>query len=1250
MTSDGRPIDAAPGATTPSSAPAILADHPSAYIPGDRRRALAAGTTLAARPNGAVLFADISGFTPLTEALAAELGPARASEVLTGHLDRVLHALIAELERYGGDVVYFSGDAITCWLDGDDGGRGTAAGIAMQAAIGREGRITTPGGLDLLLGLKVAIAVGSARRFVVGDPDIQLIDVLAGSLMDRIAATEQLAEAGEVVLHESALTALAGGAEIGDVRRSPDGGSAGVVRRLLESVAEARRTEPETEELSAELTRPWLLPPVYERLAGTGGEFLAELRPAYPMFVNFGGIDYDADDAAGEQLDAFVREAQRVLTSYGGNLLQLTMGDKGAYLYAVFGTPRAHEDDAARACAAALELRTLDRSTAAREIRIGISFGRLLSGTHGHARRRTFACLGDAVNLAARLMSTAPPGSIYITDAVWNGARGGFRSTALAPLALKGKSAPVAAHELTGASASRSRRVVRYELPMVGRSEELARLWTGVEAAVAGRGRTLGVSAEAGLGKSRLIAAFVAGARRRGLSVAVGECQSFGTSIAYGPWGEVWSTLFGLVPDEPAPRRLAALERALAAIDPAFVARAPLLDGLLGLPIPDTELTRSFDPQLRKTSLENLLADCLRALAAREPEILILEDCHWLDPLSRELLDVIARAALSARVLLVLAYRPEASLAQGMALGRLPGMQELALGALDDAQMSAVVKAKLGQVLGDDIEVTAALHDLVTRRAQGNPFYAEELINYLQAQGIDATDERALRSLDLPDSLHSLILSRIDTLSEALRRTLKVASVVGRVFEAPMLPGVHPELGALAGVQAQLTTLGRADLVTREREADNATYLFKHAATQDVAYASLPYALRAALHTRAGRYLERDSAAIEQRLDLLAHHYWHGDDEAKKRHYLQRAASAARASYANAAAIDYYERLVPLLGDAERVDALLELGQVLELTGQLDRARTIASEARDLAGGLGDRRAEAWCETGLAEVARKQNRFEEVTERLARAGAIFTALRDDEGLGRVLHLEGTLAAQRGTLDEARAHYEQSLAVRRRLGDTKMMASVLSNLGIVAEYEGDYPRSRALHEQALELRSEIGDRWAIANSMTNLGMIDIFEGRNEEARARFEEAMRLNREVGDSWRVVICHNNLGNANRGLRDYPAAREHYGECLRAHREHDDDWALAFLLEDVGRLAAQMADPRLALELVGAADALREAIGSPRGAALEREIAGDIEPAAAGLTVARRDAARRRGRAMSRERAIALALSLAAERSDRP
>src|SRR5215470_10366347 len=164
-----------------------------AHIPGDRRRALATGIPIPDRVRGAALFADISGFTPLTEALVNELGPHRGAEELTANLNRVFHALISDLERFGGDVIYFSGDAITCWIDKDDGTRATSCALAMQRTMSNLGEVVTPAGARVRLAMKVAAAVGEARRFLVGDPGVQLIDVLAGRLMDDLASAERVA-------------------------------------------------------------------------------------------------------------------------------------------------------------------------------------------------------------------------------------------------------------------------------------------------------------------------------------------------------------------------------------------------------------------------------------------------------------------------------------------------------------------------------------------------------------------------------------------------------------------------------------------------------------------------------------------------------------------------------------------------------------------------------------------------------------------------------------------------------------------------------------------------------------------------------------------------------------------------------------------------------------------------------------------------------------------------------------------------
>lgn len=1235
-----REISQAPVEEAPSRREGAF-DNPQAFIPGDRRRALATGTSMPDRVRGAAVFADISGFTPLTEALARELGPQRGAEALTANLGRVFHALIEELARYGGHVIYFSGDAITCWIDGDDGARAVACALAMQQTMDRLREVVTPGGTRIPLAMKVAVAVGSARRFVVGDPEIQLIDVLAGRLVDALAIAEQHARKGEVVLDQSALEALAARVAIAEIRLDEESGrSCGVAVRMMESVA-AAPVDGVEDALAAEIVAGWLLPAVYERLRTGRGEFLAELRPAYSLFVRFGGIDYDVDDAAIAKLDAFVRRAQRIVTSCGGNLLQLTLGDKGAYLYAVFGSPQAHEDDAARAAAAALELRDLPSDTAATGIRIGIAYGRLRSGTYGHAQRQTFTCLGDAVNLAARLMAKAPPGQIYVEESVRRAAGDSFSWEPLAPVVVKGKADPLTVFALTGSQRRAVRRRAASEGPIVGRARELDAMCARLDEALRGDGRVIGLSGEAGIGKSRLIAEFVGIAERRGARIASGECQSFGTNVAYFAWRDVWSTLFGLDRSAPEADQVGALERELAAIDRAFVARAPLLAGLLDLPIPESELTASFDAKLRKTSLEGLLVECLRTRAGAGPLLLVLEDCHWIDPLSRDLLEVLVRSLPGLPVLVVLAYRPGAGADRGLGIESLPQFAEIGLAELDREQTDMLVRSRLRQMRGAEAAAPAALADLVAERTQGNPFYVEQLLDYIAAQGIDLQDERALAHLELPESLHSLILSRVDRLEEAPRQVLKVASVFGRVFRAAMLPGVYPELGPIDGVRRNLDALDAADLVKLEDPSEQ-TYVFKHVVTREVAYESMPFAFRSTLHERTGQYIEdADPEAIDRNLDLLAYHYWHGENRDKKREYLGRAGTAAQAAYANATAIDYFERLAPLLSKGSRLEVLLKLGKVLEIVGNWHRAEEVDREALALAEDLDDGHRRASCEVALAEVMRKQGRYTEALEQLNRAARGFAAFGEEGGVAKVAHLVGTVWAQRGEYDKALDSYNKSLRIRERIGDKAGMGSLLSNLGVIAEYRGDYDAAQAFHERALALRESVGDRWAIGVSMANLGMIAVLQKRHAEAREWFEKSMRLNREVGDAWMVANCHNNLGNATRGLGEYDAACAHYAQALRAYRDYDDKWALAFLLEDVGLLAALRGDAASGLELIGAAEAIREAIGAPRAPSLEQELARQLAAAAA-LPEDERAASLARGRALDLVAAVERAFAV--------
>ncbi len=1167
------------------------------YIPIDRRIALANGTTLPTTMHGAVLFADMSGFTALTEVLANELGTKRGAEELTIHLNRVYDALIDELHRFGGSVIGFSGDAITCWLDGDDGRQAVACGLAMQAAMAQFAEVRTHGGRIVELAIKVAIAAGTVRRFVVGNPDYRLIDVLAGEPLEQMATAEAFAGRGDVVVHRSA---------VGEALQVRDWVAQDVARVVgIDGDVVATGWE-EGEVLSAESANDWLLPQVVNRLTNQGGEFLAELRPACALFMRFAGIQYDNDPAAPDKLDQVIRAVQAILLRYDGSLLQLTIGDKGSYLYAAFGAPIAHEDDAVRATTAALKIRALAATFDFLDpVQIGLTRGRMRTGAYGSRTRRTYGVLGDNVNLAARLMAYADAGAILANERLRQATGSAFKWEILPEMHVKGKDRTVTPALLLGERAQGIS--AEYALPMVGRSAEFQAAITHLEKVQNGSGQLLAIVGEAGMGKSRLVAELQAAASE--MQVLSGAASSFGTDNSYLVWETVWRSFFGLDGERDVTDQIATVTAVLDGLDSALVQRAPLLSAALGVTIPDNDLTASLDAKVRKSALASLLVACLQARAAQQPQLIVLEDFHWSDQLSRDLLLAIGRAIVNLPVLIVVVYRP---MKTPIAVADLPNFNTITLSAFSADEAHQLIQRKLMQLF-DDAEIGGAqLVHTITTRADGNPFYIEEILNYLADLQLDLNDRHALAAVDLPTSIYSLILSRLDQLTDQQQVTLRVASVIGRLFKATIIAGVYPELGQPEAIIASLDYLSGLDLVTLDSVEPELVYLFKYIITQQVAYESLLYATRARLHEAIGRFIEQNEADnLQAHYPLLAFHYEHSENDMKKRDYLTKAGEMAQAEYANSAAINYYQKALPLLTGAERVATLLKLGAVQEVVGEWESADATYEDALATVRELTDSAFQSQTHVAKGELLRKQGKYEQATEWYL-LGEGLAESADDRA--KALICRGTLNAQQGNYDTAQSLYEESLALRRQEDDKLNSAKVLNNMGIVARFQGEYERSRQYHQEALDLRRAAQNRWGIAASLNNLGNVTVDLGDLDAARVYLEEAVTFQREIGDQWYLANALNNLGNVVREQQDTPAALALYRESMGINRELDDRWALAYLLEDVGMLFAS-SEPERALTLAGAASTVREQIGSPLSAIEQEKLDAKLNSAREGL-----------------------------------
>jgi adenylate cyclase len=1229
-----------------------------AYVPTDRLHALLEGRSLSERVEGTALFADLSGFTALTEMLVQDLGPQRGAEELLVFLDKVYEPLISQVGRYRGSVIGFSGDAITCWFDQDQGHRAAACAVAMQTDINALGILKTSSGRDVSIGVKVAVASGSARRFLVGYPEVQVIDVLAGTPLEKLASAEHQASKGEIVLDSSTANVLADEMDVFTWRTEEATGERFAVLGGLKTFVEPNPwPDLHPGEIDIEKVRPWLLPPVLQRLASGGGEFLAELRPAVALFLRFGGIDYNNDEEAGKKLDQYIRQVQQVITRFEGSLIQLTIGDKGSYLYAAFGAPIAHEDDARRAVLAGQELRRLRPAPEWEgQVQIGVSEGRMRTGAYGSRSRRTYGVLGPQTNLAARLMQTAAPGQILASPVVHQSTAQVFAWTELPPVRLKGVAEPLPVFSLQQETAGQTIHLQepRYTLPMIGRKAELAFIEDKLERAVQGHGQIVMITGEAGMGKSRLMAEAIRLSLDHDLEGYGGECYSYGANTSYHLWHNIWRGFFNLQPGWSQEEVTDVLQIRLAEIDPKFVQRLPLLGPVLNLTLVDNDLTRSLDAKRRKNLLENLLVTLLRERSRQKPILLVLENVHWYDPLSEELANTIARSIANLPVFILMARRPAAAGGKEVdPLQDIPYYSCISLSEFSTTETEQLIRLKLEQIMGGQFRIPTKLIQDISRRSQGNPFYIEELLNYLRDKNIDPGDLKSLEKVDLPRSLQSLILTRIDQRTESQKITLKVASVIGRVFIAAWLWGVYPELGDPTIIKKNLEVLSDLDLTPLENVEPELSYLFKHIVTMEVAYDSLPYATRALLHDQIGGFIERTMPdELESQVDLLAFHYSQSNNVPKKREYLLKAGTAAQANYANLAAINYYNDLLPLLEGLGKIEVLLKLGQVLELVGKWDEAEEIFQNGLEIGLALGDRRIQARCQTSMGELMRKRSAYQEAAEWFEAAREGFEVVDDLTGVGQVMHFAGTLAIQQGEYPEARKCYEESLVIRRNLEDRMNIANLLNNLGILSRYENNNMRARELYLESLSIRREIGDRWGITVSLSNLGIHAMDMNELEDARTYLEEAVSLQREIGDLYYLANYLNNLGNVARTQGDYDYARELYCESLDKNRELGDGWQTAYILEDMGGLAALAGELQRAVMLIAAASALRERIAAPLPPQEQARLNEFIKITKQGLDPAEWDQIWAVGQVLSMEQAIDFAIceTLASEEEIEP
>ncbi len=687
----------------------------------------------------------------------------------------------------------------------------------------------------------------------------------------------------------------------------------------------------------------------------------AERRHVTVLFTDMVGFTGFSEAAGEEAAFRLMQEVAKltgeVVCEHGGAVQNFT----GDGLMAVFGAPIAFEDTSLRACQAALSIverlgRAADdfeRKFAARpQWRIGLNSGLAVVGEVGHGG---VTVMGDTVNTAARLQSIAEPGTVYLSEATRRLAEGRIETEPKGEHQLKGRAEPLRVFRLAGLRRDVPRFAAAAQRglsPFVGRARELEMLESNLEAARRGL-RVVDIVADPGMGKSRLLHEFRLRLGAGAVFVLSGNCSPDGQQTPLLPFIEVVRNAFSLSAGEPEADIARKLEAGLTALGKMSRENLALTLNLLGLSPPPGALA-GLDGVLVGERTRALLLGLLEARSRASPTALVIEDLHWIDAASQDLLERLIGTRAGFRALVLLSQRPEH---RPKWLGE-PHVSRLVLEPLPAEHIRRLVSSRLGLP-----ELPEAVARAVTDRAEGNALFAEELVSYLSERGALAVGDGNVRydpaaiSNALPHSLQSLLAARVGRLSPGRRAVLQAASVIGRCFDPDLLASVT---GSVDEVTAALADMEALDLA--HEVASTGEFQFKHALVLEAVYHSLLSEPRRTLHLKVAEELERRSGnRLLEVAEMLAHHYSEAARQDKAFLYLAMAGAKSLRIYSFEEAGRWFDAAFSLLEahpdcatDGQVAAALADYVLYLNASFRPNKVTTTVERCRDRIDRSGD--------------------------------------------------------------------------------------------------------------------------------------------------------------------------------------------------------------------------------------------------------------------------------------------------------
>ena len=899
-----------------------------------------------------------------------------------------------------------------------------------------------------------------------------------------------------------------------------------------------------------------------------------EHRQVTVAFIHYDGTDELIRDAGADAvaygLDELVRDVQAACEKHGVTFLGTDADKDGGKIILVAGAPSAVGEDEERML---LAVRAIIDAETTIPVRIGVNKGPVFSGEIGPPYRRTYTVMGDAVNLAARVMSKAEPGQVLATGGVLEASSLAFNEIALEPFMVKGKREPVHAFVVGAPVGAKSSAEDMDDLPLVGREHETALFRTALDGLSRERGSLIEIVGPPGIGKTRLVNEL----RRMGadLPQLMGTCERYEASTPYLPFRRLFRLLLGAPPGHEEAVLTERLQERVEEQAPALLPWLPLLGVVADIEVPATMEVQELGEEFRKAKLEEVTVEFL-ARVISEPTLVVIEDVHWMDEASADLLRHLSEHITKRPWLVCVTRRDEETGFSAPASERCTSLHP---GALDERSAHELLTAATEESPLRPHDV-----DALADRSGGNPLFLLELLRAAQQAGSVE---------DLPGSVEAMVVAQIDRLSPHDRRLLRYASVLGASFTDDLVDAL------LSGEELSFDPSSWSRVTEFVVELGPGVRRFRHALMRDAAYEGLPYRRRRQLHARAGEaILASAEGSPAEFAELLSLHFFFAGSYERALEYSQLAAERAVSKFANVEAVGFFERaidaarkvgqslsdlatLFEALGDARRVMGLsreagdsyaqacraVEGDRVRQAGLYLKRAqitprfasftqaiRLVRRGFRVLEGAEGREAKEAWARLAVyySGVRTKQGRYPEAESWCLKVIAT-EGLKDRSIIARAYYTVDLAYMASGRVDLA-VYSTKALAIYEELGNLPLQAEVLNNMGVYAFSTGRWDRAIELYERARSINKRLGDLDEAAICSSNLGEVLCEQGRLDEAADALKIPLRMFQASDNQWDMAFVKEFLGRVAARKGRFEDAERFLSDALAAFEEVGD------------------------------------------------------------------------------------------------